>query len=285
LRGSFPDPPEGGLQLATPDYIIPAFSERAFCWFLSYTGEDVGISHQGTYQSDNGHHVVLMKTLADEDDFPDDSVFDCTDRATLPMTEMEPLIFGRGIDDGDGTSTIDLPEGMAASLRADTRLVVQSHYVNPTPEDILVRDAINLGLMPADEVQTWAAPFAHTAIEFSIAAGERGTVRFDCTWNQDATVLFLGGHMHERGAAFSLDWTHGETTESLYTVDPWLPEFRDGPPVNEYPGGMSVAEGDVFTTSCTFDNTTDHDLEFPEEMCVTFGLAYESRVPLICAPA
>ena len=57
------------------------------------------------------------------------------------------------------------------------------------------------------------------------------------------------------------------------------------PPINEYEdGSFQVSAGDSFTTSCTWDNTTDEPLGFPEEMCVTFGFAYESKIPLICAP-
>jgi len=285
LRTDFPAAPDGGLQLLTPDYTIPAFSERQFCWFSRYDEPDVGIQHQATHQSEYGHHVVLMKTTADEDDFPDDSVFDCTDKSTLPMTDMEPIIFGRGIDDGDGTSEITLPEGMAVEFEQDTRVVVQSHYVNPTPDDILVRDAINLGLVPTEQVEIWAAPFAHTALGFEIPAGETAQVSFDCTWGQDATVLFIGGHMHEWGAAFSLDWTHADGTERIYEIAEWEADFRDRPPVNEYENGsFTVSEGDTFTTSCSWNNTTDQALGFPEEMCVTFGFAYETKLPLICAP-
>jgi hypothetical protein len=286
LRREFPDAPEGGVQLLTPEYTIEAFSEAQFCWFTRWDGGDIGINHQATYQSDNGHHVVLLKTLADEDDFPDGTVFDCSDKDTLPMTDMEPIIFGRGIESEgtDNESVLDLGEGMAVNLDDGTRMIVQSHYVNPTPDAILVNDAINLGLIPEDQVEIWAAPFAHTVLDFEIPAGEIATIDFDCTWEDDATVLFLGGHMHDWGKAFSLDWTSGDTTERIYEVEEWNVEYRDRPPIHEYgDGDFTVAAGDVFSTSCTWDNTTDPTLGFPEEMCVTFGFAYESKLPIICA--
>ncbi len=285
LRGVFPEPPSNGIVMRPPDMVIPAFTEKQFCWFTRYTGPDMGIRYQATYQSPNGHHVVLMKTLAPEHEFPDDTVFDCTERDTLPMTEMEPVIFGRGIDDGDGSSSITLPDGMAVTFNSDTRLVVQSHYINPTDADILVADEIHLDFMPPEQVQTWAAPFAHTAIDFSVPAGEQATVSFDCEWGADATVLFLGGHMHEWGHAFSLDWNRTDDTQRIYDIPEWDPNYRDRPPIQEFADGdFQVSAGDSFTTTCTWDNTTNASLGFPEEMCVTFGFAYESRVPLICAP-
>ena len=285
LRREFPEPPEGGVQLRTPEYIIPAFSEKQFCWFTSWDGEDIGINHQATYQSDNGHHVVLMETLSDEDDFPTGSVFDCTAKASLPMTEMEPIIFGRGFEMNDNETVLNLGETMAVKLDAGTRMVMQSHYINPTPDEIMVADAINLGLIPQENVEVWAAPFAHTAIDFEIPAGETATVDFDCTWEDDATILFLGGHMHEWGKSFSVDWTHSETTDRIYEIENWDADFRDRPPVTEYADGdFTVSAGDSFTTSCTWENTLDRALTFPEEMCVTFGFAHESKIPLICAP-
>jgi hypothetical protein len=285
LLRDFPAPPEGGVQLQTPEYRIPAFSEKQFCWFTRWENGDAGINFQATYQSENGHHVVLMKTLANEDDFPDGTIFDCTEKASLPMTEMEPIIFGRGIASDSNETTLDLGEAMAVKINDGTRIVMQSHYLNPTPDEIIVSDAINLGVVAEDQVQVWAAPFAHTALDFEIPAGQTASISFDCTWEDDATVLFLGGHLHEWGTAFSLDWTSGETTERIYEITEWDPDFRDRPPVNEYADGdLTVTAGDVFTTTCTWNNTTSQDLHFPEEMCVTFGFAYESKVPLICAP-
>ena len=97
LLREFPEAPEGSLEWVTPEYEIPAFSEQQWCVFGTYEDETVGIIAQQTYQSANGHHVVLTSTTASPADYPDGTVLDCTDPASLPMTDLEPLIVVSGI--------------------------------------------------------------------------------------------------------------------------------------------------------------------------------------------
>jgi hypothetical protein len=286
LRRPFPPPPASGLRLVTPEYTIPAESEVALCWFSTYVGPTSGIAAQASYQSPYGHHVVLNATNAGAYDHPDGEVLDCTLPDALPMTELAPLLIARGSTSGSELgpeSEIALPDGMAVELRQGQRLVVQSHYVNPTSDPILVQDAIDLELVVADEVETWAAPFVHVDVGLAIAPG-RQEITFDCAWTGSYDLLFLAGHMHEHGAAFETRLARAAGgARTLYSVDDWDPVYRDAPPVNEYaPGELSVEAGDVFTTRCAWDNDTDHVLGFPEEMCVTFGMVYPSTEPVVC---
>jgi hypothetical protein len=288
LRRPFPPPPAGGLRLTTPEYVIEPASEVALCWFSTYVGPTTGIAAQWSYQSPYGHHVVMNATNAGAYDHPDGEVLDCTAADALPMTELQPLLIARGTTSGSELgpeSEIILPRGMAVELRQGQRLVLQSHYVNPTADPILVQDALDLALADAEEVETWTAPFVHADIGLAIAPG-RQELSFDCAWPGPYELLFLAGHLHERGAAFETTMTRAQGgSRTLYSVDAWDPIYRDAPPVNEYaPGEMSVEEGDVFTTRCAWDNDTDRVLGFPEEMCVTFGMVYPTRVPLLCSP-
>jgi len=284
LREDLPTAPEDGQQFVTPTLTIPAYTEQQWCSFMRYDGEDVGVSAAGTWQSENGHHAILMISNADARQYPDGSVLDCTDRNTLPMTNMEPLVIVKALE--PGRTGMAFPEGMAAKLRGDTRLVLQSHYINTSPDPILVRDAINLTYVDPDTVETWAAPYAHTLSEMPIPPHEETTLTVECTWEEEANVLFLLGHMHEHGTAFSVDWTHADGTERIYEIPRWDPAMRDSPPTDDYDAGeFTVAAGDRFTTTCTWLNTTDQVLNFPQEMCVTAGMAYPTLVPLICDPS
>lgn len=284
LRQEFPAPPEGGHQWLTPEYVIPAYTEKQFCYFDTYQGEDVGINFQGNYQVPYGHHVLLLATNADEDDFPDGTILDCTDRDVLPMTEIEPIVVGATFEDNVGE--LWLPEGMATKLKSGTRIVLQSHYVNTSAEDILVQDAVNYGYVAEDTVETWAAAFAHTTLDFEIPAGASSTIAIDCAFDEDVSVLFLAGHLHELGEAFSVDHVRGDQPERIYEITDWDPYYRDVPPVNEYAvGEYPILAGESFTTTCSWTNSTDHAVTFPEEMCATYGMAYPTKVPLICTPS
>lgn len=288
LRREFPAPPEGGLQFLTPDYVIPARSERQFCWFTSYDGPDMAMRGQWTYQSPGGHHVQITSTGASTDTFADDEVVDCTLQSDMPMTNLEPLLVLSDIDpeaEGGPVGGLELPDGFATPLDQGTRIVIQSHYVNTTADDILVNDAVNVALMDTADVTTWTAPYVHIETDLAIAQGDDAQ-DVDCTWDADYDLLFLGGHMHEWGTAFSVELSRaGGAPESVYDIPQWDPVYRDAPPIDRYEAGaFHVADGDRFVTHCAWNNDTDHVMGFPEEMCAVFGMAYPLKVPIVCDP-
>lgn len=284
LRRDIPAAADGVSRWTTPEYIIPAYSERQFCYFLRYDGETEGIAKQVTYQSQYGHHLTVFGTNAEEDMYPDETSFDCTDPDALPMTELDPLFIGTVIGD-EGVSTAELPAGMAARLVGDSRIVLQSHYVNTTAKDILVQDTMDLTLMAEDAVETWAAPLVHVDTDFVLPPGQTTSVEVNCSFEEDYNFVFLLGHMHEWGSSYRVDWHHGDATDTIYDIPVWDADYRDVPPLNEYQvGEFAVAAGDSFTTTCTWFNDEDVALEFPQEMCATASMVYPAKVPIICEP-
>ncbi len=287
MRRDFPAPPAQGFALRTPEYVIPAGTERQFCWITTYQGPDVGITAVYNYQSVLGHHVTLFGTSALERDFPDDSSWDCTDTEALDMASMEPVIIGGIVSASeDGVlNTFELPEGMAAPLETGQRVIVQSHYVNIRAEDVLVQDEAQVATTSEAEVTTWAAPLVATVTDFTIPANtEEYALEFDCDYDDTYELLYMGGHLHEWGRSFSASHTRNGETNTVYDIPEWDPVLRDAPDyVNFAPGEFVIEPGDRLTTRCVWSNDEDHTLEFPAEMCVTFGMAYPSRVPIICS--
>lgn len=287
LRRAVPAPPEGGLQLVTPDYVIEPYTEIALCWFSTYVGPTAGVHAQWSFQSQYGHHVALDATNTGAYEHADGDVVECTGEDALQVATLVPLLVGGtgatyGPEGPEGE--LVLPQGMAVELEQGQRIIVQSHYLNSTDAPILVNDAINLELVDPSEVATWTAPFVHSATALSIGEGPQA-LEFDCAWQGDVDLLFLAGHMHESGTSFETALTRADTgqTESLYRVADWDPAYREAPPVNEYAkGGMRVHAGDAFTTRCAWDNDSGGVLGFPEEMCLTFGMAYPARQPIVC---
>lgn len=291
LRRTFPEAPEGGLQFLSPDLVIPAYTEKEFCTFFTYDGPTVGMNFQGMYQSQYGHHATLNGTNADPEEYPDGESFDCTDPDSLPMTSLDPLfVGGTDVDFGDGEGAernieLALPDGMAARLPEGQRLIFQSHYVNTSADDILVGDAVNVGTVAEDEVETWAAAVIHNNSTFSLPPDQSSSITIDCGWEEERNVLFLTGHMHEWGSSFKVELMSGDETETIYEVPAWDPIYRDAPPYNVYEAGEFTLEpGDVFRTTCTWFNDQDQTLEFPAEMCATAMMVYPAKVPVVCEP-
>lgn len=282
-EGDFPDPGADGLVFWGPDTVIPPYTDEAMCVFGTYTGPDIGVHATASFQADAGHHVVLLGISSGADQYPDGTIADCTNTNAIPMTDMEPVILAS--PDVTGKIAITLPDGVAAKLRSGQRYVVQSHYVNTTADALRIRDAITMTTLPVDQVQTWAAPMVLTATGFSIPAGGLYSVAFDCSFDASYDVMFVNGHMHEWGTSFSLDRADGDALTNIYSVPAWTVQYRDVPPTTGYaPGEMTFPAGTVYRTTCNWNNTTDHALEFPDEMCVAAGMVTPALTPVICSP-
>lgn len=282
-RTEVPDPPPGGVQFLSGEYVIEAGEEKQMCLIQTYDGPDVGIHGLNTYQTGQGHHVAFLATTVSPEEFPDGEPFDCTKEEDFDMTLLTPLFLGTAVG-LDGINEVTLPDGMAAMMRSGTRIVVQSHYVNATTDKILVRDGFNVDLMPASEVEVWAAPFFNATLGFEVPTGDELSVQFDCTFGQDVNLLYLYGHMHDWGARFHVDLTRvGESTERIYEVEEWRPDYRDHAPLNDYgKDAFFVGADDVVTTSCTWANDTDSALGFPQEMCLSLGMLYPAKETIAC---
>jgi hypothetical protein len=286
LRRDFPEATPDAVVFTTPDLIIPPYTDMEYCWVTTYHGPDVGLTGLRNYQSVNGHHVVILGTTETERSLPDDTIWDCTTTESLGMANMEPIIVGGGleyVDDGVD-NVFDLPPGMASEMESGQRIVVQSHYINPTDTPIRVKDQTQYLTMPVEDVQEWASVLALTDNSVNIPVGATDyTTSFDCTIEDTYSLVYLGGHMHEWGKAFSLDRKRGDSVERIYEVATWDPVYRDAPIINTYkPGEFMIEAGDTFTTTCTWYNDQDKALTWPHEMCVSFAMIHPSKVPVIC---
>jgi hypothetical protein len=287
VRFPIPDPPPGGLQWVLPDAVIPASSDTTRCYVDTYDGDDIGVNSIATYQAEGyGHHLLFWTGDVDPEIYPDGAVFDCGDPATMNGWLPLFIVHADHAENGATIATADLPDGMAIALDAGTRLVIQTHYLNTSPSPILARDAVNFEILPEDDVVTWAAPWGHGITDMPLPPGEATTHTFSCTWPQDVHLLYVFGHMHEHGTAFSLDHISSGGTERLYDVPEWDPLYRDTPPLLTWDlPGYPVATGDTFVTSCSWFNDTDAALDYPHEMCAAAGIAYPTRIPLYCNPS
>lgn len=277
---------EDTIGFFTPDYEVPAYADQTMCVFATYDGGEVAIPWAGFYQNlAYGHHVVLMSSVADEDEWPDGTVADCTDSNADIMVDARPFLFAADLT-GELQPEMILPEGMAVKLNAGERFVIQSHHINTTDQPILVNDAVFLQTAPTDTVETWAAPWVHTQSDLSIPPGVSSEV-VDCTFDQDVTLLSLLGHMHEWGSSYAVDLFRGAepVAERVYDVPSWDVAFRDAPPIETYAlDQFPIHAGDRFVTTCTWNNDTEETIGFPHEMCATVGFAYPVLAPIICEP-
>lgn len=261
-----PAPAEGeGVRLVMPPSVVPAGKEVMTCWTPDWVpDEDVLLEGFDSFQGGGGHHLIAFMSAIPRQP---GEVFDCTSLET--MTTIRPLAVPSG---GDGAGLSVLPEGAVVRIPADTIVVMQSHYVNATEDDVEVKDVADMHFTQeiGDRVEAGYFTLSHNGID--LGDGE-STISTECTLGERRQLASLLGHMHEWGKSIVVERVRDGVVDELYRVDEWTAEYRDLPPVTMY--GLEQPEvlepGDVFRVTCTFDNDTGAPLRFPGEMCVAFG--------------
>ena len=261
-----PPPPEGEniREYIVDEQIIPPGTEVQTCYFLEPEKEDMWANALTSYQGKHGHHFVLFAAAVPE---APGTIRDCTQ--VEDMLNLIPIIssVNFGLE--------EFPEGMAVRVPAGTQMVIQQHIVNTSENPIRVKDGMHLRLLEKDEVQVTAGFYGVSDISFVLPPDE-GTeqeVQFDCVVPRDMNLLLMGPHMHEWGLRFRAEVGTPDSMREVINIDPWFAEFRDEPPVHEWGAEdpLVLKEGDILRTTCAFNNTSGKDLDFPAEMCATYG--------------
>lgn len=267
-RVEMPAERDGVINFAGPDFVVMPGQDALMCMHVSYDGPEVAYNNAISLQGKGGHHVIF---LGAKEPKPAGTVEDCSDGAD--MSKYDLLMIPQ-----------ELPPGYGTVLPANRKIVIQSHYVNTTDKPIRVRDVVQLTTIPMEDVVTWAAPLATNTIDITLPPGKETEVAFDCTIENDVSLLMLGGHMHEWGTKFeALLGPSVDELEPFYLADPWQADFRDVPPVNLFlENPMPLAAGTVLRTHCTWNNTEAEAIEFPHEMCATFAIVAGTRDPIEC---
>ena len=265
-----------------PDVEIEPYSDKMFCLFGTYEGDDVGLARIQFWQNAFGHHLQLFGTTTNVLDVADGEVVDCTD-GNEAMTSMEPLLIADSFN-GHLLPEMQIPDGMAYKLRNGQRWVLQAHYVNTGGDTIRAMDPAVLDFMPVEDVETWVAPLVINHGDFEIPAQSEASSSYACNYDQDYNLLYLLGHMHEWGKNMSITVENGGNVDTVYEVDEWDVLFRDDPPVNGYADAPFVlSAGSTMQVDCTWNNDTDEPLGFPNEMCVAVAMAYPALTDTICS--
>jgi len=271
-----PEPPaEGeGLQFVQSAFDVPPGKEVQHCWVPDWVpSEDVFIKQFIGLQSGMGHHMVALTSLTPQT--PGTS-YDCTELES--MVGLNPLLVPAN---SPGSTEPEeglrlFPDDFMVRVPAGSNIVIQSHYVNISDQPLRVADVARFEFVTAAEQDAFTEASYFTVNDgfINVPVGESNhTSGVTCEIDQRITMTSLLGHMHDWGTSVLIERERGGVRETLYDVPEWTVEFRDLAPVNKYlPSDPLVFEvGDKVHITCTYDNTTDHALKFPEEMCVVFG--------------
>jgi len=252
-----PAPPAHGLQLKTPDYSLAAGEEKYLCYAMQLAeANDIAITAFQSYTSDQVHHVEVFQALAPETPGlnPCDGTFKLT---WLPL-------FGGGKNAGG----LKLPDGAGFKLPKDAQLLVQIHLLNATPAPVMQHLIVNMDYAADPTAVTPAGIFALGSMTIDLPAHATGMkVTSQCNLPLNMNVFAAQPHMHYLGTKLQLEVGASEATKQVaYGRDPW--QFG-GQPIDNWV--TTLSQGQFAKVTCSYDNTTDHDVKYGEsttnEMC------------------
>lgn len=261
LRSCFADSQvEGAIRLYTPPLTIPPRSEILLCSYLKMPIDaPLFVNRTLGQQMNGGHHAAVFLAVSPSDEGP----HECRDE------EMSNFRFAAGAGGGGGQDT-QLPSGVALKIEPGQQFVIQSHYLNPTDDPLLVMDAVDLVTLPENEVLAKVDPFALIHGGFEIPpSDEPFEVRKRCRLEQDIDVYMLLGHTHDYGILFEF-YHHSQLTgepRQLYRATDG-PLLRDNPEIKYYDPPLPMLAGDEVEMRCLWENDSGAPLGWPEEMCV-----------------
>jgi hypothetical protein len=243
--------------------IIPAGEEVLNCYYLPPLEADKYVSALKSYQGKFGHHFVLFQAVKR---YEPGTVRTCNTAAD--MASMRPIISSVNF----GLS--EFPEGMAIRVPAGAQMVLQQHYVNTSDHAVRTRDVMHLTTMNKEDVKLLAGFYGLANVDFKIEPGAKDfSVNFECKTPRAMNLLLMGPHMHEWGTSITTDVEVDGVMDNVISIPKWEPWFRDMPPVKEWTVDkpMVLSEGAMLRTECKFSNSGEKALEFPHEMCATYG--------------
>ncbi len=263
-------PPARGFQLVGPEIDIPAGQEQQWCTpFEPLAHETTVVALEG-YQAPGGHHVALF-TLTKS--FKPGAYRCDGSEGALDMVNW------RFVDGVNAGIAHKLPDGVALTISAGKTLMMQSHYV-AGKDPIRVRDVLNVIAGDPGQKYIQANYWLVGDVNIRIPVGPSYQTAANCTLDANINVLDVRGHTHQYGNLFQLDLTRAGagSSDQLYRETNGL-LMRNDPPRKSYPidAPLPLKAGDTLRYTCGWSNTTDHAIQFPEEMCQGLLLYYPSK--------
>lgn len=262
--GGAPMPPSGdpaapahGYQIKTPDYSLNAGEEKYLCYAVQLAeANDIAITAFQSYTSDQVHHMEVFHALAPETPGlnPCDGTFKLT---WLP-------IFGGGNNAGG----LQLPDGAGFKLPKDAQLLVQIHLLNATQSPVTQHLVVNMDYADDPSSVTPAGIFAFGSMTINLPAGANNMqVTSSCNLPLNMNVFAAQPHMHYLGTKLQFELGPSDSSSQVvYQRNPW--QFG-GQPIDNWV--TNLQQGQFGRVTCTYDNTTDHDVSYGEsttnEMC------------------
>lgn len=257
-------PPDGYVRYETPVIeLAPGESGLWKTWVAPPMDHDVDILDIRGGQSRGGHHALLYSnTIARE--VGETQEWQSTDQFTSALLG--------GVGGEAGTQTAALPAGAVFRLPAGYALMIQSHYVNATDQPMEGRSYLDVAFAEPSPDRIVAGLFSTADTGVEVLPGE---TEFDnrCVIGADVQMLMWANHMHEYGKTAVTTLTIDGEDLVLKDDPAWSYEWAANPNFERatVDAPFLIPAGSTLNTHCTWSNTGERSIRFPDEMCLLFG--------------
>jgi hypothetical protein len=267
--GFTPPPPEAGeLEYDSPLIRnIASGTDVTYCSYLdAHVADETDIVHFRVLQSPTGHHAILFAARQQR---PVDT-HECTED---DMTNTRFLAAGGA----ESIGTLEIPDGLAFRIPANTQLMIQTHWINATPKPVDGQAVAYITVQPSSQTRQVMDLFNVVATNIKIPAGQTATVSTACNIKKNLQLYTLTGHEHEFGSHVDVELNDANGGSSMLWSYDWQPSFQSAPPYTIYGATtpLLLNSGQNMKVTCSWDNTMGAtDLRFPREMCVASGFYF-----------
>jgi len=263
-----------GFQFSTGKFTVEPGDTFECFYTNTITDRQLNVQTASGKQGPGGHHLTVYYT----DQKVDPGHHKCLDQEMVALHQIAGAGSGK-------EGIIGLPDGYATKVPKGKQLVVQAHYIRTEPTPIEVEDIIELQTVDEKDVIQFANSFVMVDGTFNLEPHSRKKSATDCVLPRDFDLLLLLGHMHEWGMHYKLDRVdeQGKPLETLYETD-WDPLYASHPPVTSYDPAkpLHLPKGTRIRQTCEWQNTEEHEMAFPREMCVMFSYYIPDDGFIIC---
>jgi hypothetical protein len=261
-------------------YEIPPGEEqlRRFVFVPQWPSGMHMIAARRTGENTRAMHHWGFYTVGDTTTARDGEIIDSHDLVDAFQTQGPGLLVGGG----PGTPPLQLPRGVGAVLPVGdgAGFALEVHYFNATEET--AKDDFGVELcLTSKPVMAEAAIHVLGAEGYTLAAHAQTDVTSTCRPLNQKTPVHLFAvtpHMHARGEHSKIVLTRGSGEQVSLIDEPYGSEDQRTYALPD----VVVEPGDTLTTTCGYDNTSDHAIRYgasvDDEMCFMLLWAWPSGI-------
>jgi hypothetical protein len=224
-----------------------------------------------SHYTPGSHHFLVYRTGKTEMPPGGDEVHECA------ITEQVVGLEGTYYEAQQPDEERVLPDGVAHLFQPGEVILLTSHYLNTTEDDVDANVVFTLHTISPRAVEHEAGSIFFYNFDITLPPNSERTVTRTCPIPEEMNLALLWGHMHRRGLEFRARTDDARVIDrvgDLYDSHVW-----SEPPPRVYPTDPPVMlhTGATITYQCDFKNDTPNTIVQGQsadtnEMCILHGM-------------